>query len=81
MNGQPLDTACTSSTINLSGINIGEWRNDGARTCYGGISSLIIYNSVISTTDRQTLEGALAWKWWGNGNILDVTHPYHSKSP
>ena len=79
--GRNYDITCTSSTMNLSTISIGGWSGDLNRTFNGGISCLIVYNSVLSTTDRQTLEGALAWKWWGNGNILDVTHPYHSKSP
>ena len=75
------DGTCTASKINLSRINIGGWSGDSYRTFLGGISSLIVYNSVLSTTNRQTLEGYLSWKWWGNGNILEVTHPYRSFAP
>ena len=47
-----------------------------------GISSLAIYNSVLTTTQRQQVEGYLAWKWWGTGTaILQNTHPYYYAQP
>ena len=66
--------------MNLSTVSMGGWSGDLNHKFNGGISFSIIYNSVLSTTYHQAL-GAFAWKWQGNGNILDVTHPYCSKSP
>jgi len=66
--------------FNLTSFNIGCWDGDATRTSSGGISSLILYNTVLNTTNRQSLEGYLAWKWWGNGSILPSSHPYYSIS-
>ena len=70
-----------ASTLNLSTLDIGGWSGDTTRTFNGGIHSLITYNQVLSTTQRQQLEGHLAWKWWNSGSILPNTHPYYSISP
>ena len=78
IDGQTVDTTGASTSVNFSTINIGGWNTDVPCTMSGGISSLIIYTSLLSTTNCQKLEGYLGWTWWGNGNILDVTHPYHS---
>ena len=48
----------------------------------GGISSLIIYENIILTSDRQKVEGYLAWKLWGSGAAILVNdHPYYSIPP
>ena len=71
-----------ASTLNLSTLDIGGWSGDTTRTFKGGIHSLITYNQVLSTTQRQQLEGHLSWKWWGGiGTTLPNTHPYYSISP
>lgn len=46
----------------------------------GAYSSFALYNTVLSTTQRQQLEGYLAWKWWGSGSAIlsDPNHPYYS---
>ena len=46
----------------------------------GAYSSFALYNTVLSTTQRQQLEGYLAWKWWGSGSAIlsDPHHPYYS---
>ena len=46
-----------------------------------GISSTLIYNTILTTPQRQIIEGYLAWKWWDNGSILPYTHPFYDKSP
>jgi hypothetical protein len=38
------------------------------------------YNGALSTDDRQTVEGYLAWKW-GLQNNLPTTHPYYNINP
>ena len=41
----------------------------------GWIAELIIYNSALTTNQRQQIEGYLAWKWGLQAN-LPPTHPY-----
>ena len=87
INGTPVQItniqSITSTTINFSSVNIGGWYNGPmGGTMYGAISSVIIYNSILSTTQRQQVEGFLAWKWWGTGTaILQNTHPYYYAQP
>jgi hypothetical protein len=38
---------------------------------------LLVYSSVLGTTDRQSVEGYLAWKW-GFNSSLPPSHPYYS---
>ena len=67
--------------MTLTNIDIGGWSGDGARTFYGGISSFITYNTVLTTAQRQLIEGHLAWKWFVAGSVanpLPSTHPYYS---
>jgi hypothetical protein len=46
----------------------------------GTVSELISLPSVISTTDRQLLEGYLAWKW-GIEASLPTGHPFRNTPP
>ena len=41
----------------------------------GNIAEILIYSSVLSTTERQQVEGYLAWKW-GLYDLLVAGHPY-----
>jgi hypothetical protein len=45
------------------------------------IVELIVYNNILSATDRQLVEGYLAWKFWGLGNPLSSIHPYNTTIP
>jgi hypothetical protein len=46
----------------------------------GLIHELIVYNSALSITQRQQVEGYLAWKW-GLVGSLPSTHPYKKFTP
>jgi hypothetical protein len=46
----------------------------------GVISEIIVYNSILSATQQQLVEGYLAWKWNIYSN-LPTYHPYYSVSP
>ena len=46
----------------------------------GYAMEIIFYNSVLSTNDRQKVEGYLAWKW-GIQASLPSGHPYKSAAP
>ena len=55
--------------------------SDGIHEAYTGtISEILIYNSVLSTTNRQKIEGYLAWKW-GFASNLSASNPYKYDSP
>ena len=55
--------------------------SDGVHETYTGtISEILIYNSVLSTANRQKIEGYLAWKW-GFANNLSPSNPYKYDSP
>lgn len=41
----------------------------------GNINEIIVYNTPVSTTQRQQIEGYLAWKWGLQAN-LPASHPY-----
>lgn len=47
---------------------------------FTNMCEILAYNRPLSTDDRQTVEGYLAWKWGLQGN-LPLTHPYLLKNP
>ena len=57
-----------------STLSIGAF-NGGGYGMTGTISELIMYNTALSTQDRQNIEGYLAWKW-GLQSQLPAAHPY-----
>ncbi len=46
----------------------------------GRMMEVLIYDSALSTTNRQNVEGYLAWKW-GLVSKLPAGHPYKSAPP
>ena len=46
----------------------------------GAIAEIIVVDSALSTSDRQLVEGYLAWKW-GMETTLPVSHPYRYSAP
>ena len=46
----------------------------------GTMSEMLFYNQVLSTSQRQTVEGYLAWKW-NLTRSFSVVHPYYSFQP
>lgn len=46
----------------------------------GGVFEILIYNSVLSTADRQAVEGYLAHKWLMKSQLA-ATHPYKTVAP
>lgn len=50
------------------------------RTMVGIVHEVIAYTRVLSVTERQQVEGYLAWKW-GLQNSLPTTHPYYRFRP
>jgi hypothetical protein len=69
--------------------NSGTWRINGwvdpNTPSYGNappawVGDCLIYVGVLSVSDRQCLEGYLAWKW-GTQARLPVDHPYKAAAP
>ena len=73
-------TATNSSTITpgLQTIRIG--RSDGGENCNSLIGEIVYYNRVLTSVERQGLEGYLAWKW-GLQTSLPASHPYAKFTP
>jgi hypothetical protein len=46
----------------------------------GQIGEIVVYNQTIADSDRQMLEGYLAWKW-GKQTDLSTSHPYRLYRP
>jgi hypothetical protein len=46
----------------------------------GRVGEVLVYNAALPLTDRQTVEGYLAWKWGLQGN-LPTSHPYKELNP
>ena len=78
-NGGTAQTNIISSDayVQFTGIELG---NFSGQTMNGGISSFMIYNSVLTDAQRQQVEGYFAWKWWGSGSAIltNSSHPYYS---
>jgi hypothetical protein len=71
----------SSGNFGVSSFGIGIDRgNFGDGTFYGFMSEIVVYNTSLSTADRQSVEGYLSWKW-GLQTNLPSTHPYYSAAP
>lgn len=75
----------TSNTTSTSSFNSTAWdrigsAGSGGAAYTGTIKDLIFFSNVVSTDDRQKIEGYLAWKW-GLQNSLPTTHPYYKFRP
>lgn len=46
----------------------------------GTIAEVVVYNRILTTFQRQQIEGELAWKW-GIQSSLPSTHPYYKYPP
>ena len=84
VNGSILATNTLSYTPGLAtGFRIGK-RSDNlggsAYNLYGNICEIIVFNSLLTTDQRQKVEGYLANKW-GLTNSLLSTHPYKKFQP
>lgn len=55
-------------------------RWDKGTNFVGNISEILVYSAMLTTTQRQNIEGYLAWKW-GIQASLPAGHPYVSAAP
>ena len=47
---------------------------------YGWVMEIVMFNTQLSQTNQQKMEGYLAWKW-GSQASLPAGHPYYSSAP
>jgi hypothetical protein len=72
----------TFSANTTFGTNsLGTWAQNSANgNINGGISEILMYNSALTTEQRQKVEGYLAWKWGLQAN-LPANHPWKRWPP
>ena len=58
---------------------LGTYNGGSSFPMIGYMGEVIVYNSVLTTSERQQVEGYLAWKWGVEAN-LPLTHPYKNSS-
>ena len=77
LNGTPFSGGTKSITLNTSATNaiLGNQTAGGNIGLRGTICEAVCYNSSLSRSQRQQVEGYLAWKWGLQAN-LPSTHPY-----
>jgi len=81
-NGSPGSVPYNSSsgTFAVTKYGIGNQPNNSGEYWIGYIGEILVYTTALSDTDRQKVEGYLAWKWGLQGN-LPANHPYKNVSP
>lgn len=63
-----------------AGTMSGGMSDTGSDHMEGAIHTVAQYNQVLSTSDRQKVEGILAWTY-GIQNVLPASHPYVNSRP
>jgi hypothetical protein len=71
VNGTPSGSASSAYSNANTQINLG----GGGFAFVGVLAEAIVYSVAISTSQRQQLEGYLAWKWGLQGSLPN-SHPY-----
>ena len=79
--GNAQTTKGSSTTGSFTNLNIGGANGAySGQPWYGDIGEILVYNSYLADSDRQKVEGYLAWKW-GIQSQLPSNHPYKNASP
>ena len=73
-------SSASSGTFGITKYGIGNQANPTSENWIGSIGEVIIYNTALTDTQRQLVEGYLAWKW-GLQASLPAGHPYKSSAP
>ena len=80
LNGTLGTTGASSGNFGFNTYGIGSSFGTSIQRNTGHIFEVIIYTISLATSDRQKIEGYLAWKWGLTGN-LPSTHPYKNSRP
>lgn len=74
-------TTKNGANASATGMTLGDTDTGNARQPWlGTVGEIIIYNSVLTTSQRQSVEGYLAHKW-GLQSSLPANHPYKTIAP
>lgn len=76
------DNSSSSWTVSDNGEVLTIFSNecDDYGILNGSLYEVVVFNTVLSTSDKLLMEGYLAWKW-GLNTQLPINHPYFSVSP
>lgn len=72
-------SSSSSSAVSVGGYALGSLREISS-PWDGVICEVVSYGSTLTTTERQKIEGYLAWKW-NIVSLLPSDHPYKSTRP
>ncbi len=61
-------------------LNSSTWSDPGSDHFQGGLHTLVQFNSNLVTSDRQRVEGILAWQY-GIQSVLPANHPFKNAAP
>lgn len=75
-----LPSSASSGSFAITKYGIGNQANPSGEVWIGQIGEIIMYNTALTTTQRQQVEGYLAWKWGLQGS-LPANHPYKNAPP
>jgi hypothetical protein len=70
----------STGTFDCTKYGIGNQANPTTEYWNGAIGEVLIYSTALTDTQRQKVEGYLAWKW-GIVSSLPSDHPYKSTAP
>ena len=80
MNGTAGTSVSSTGSFGYSNYEVGtSFGEESLVPLNGSIGEVITFNRALSTTERQQVEGYLAWKW-GLAGSLPATHPYRSNA-
>lgn len=86
-NGTTLNTTTAlgiADSTTITNFKLGAWYANGSYTNSGvtnfDLSEMLFFNSNLSVSDRQKMEGYLAWKW-SLQSKLPSDHPYKNAKP
>ena len=68
------------TAFQMQSVNLGNWDGDPGRTFNGSINNIYMFSSALGTSDRQLIEGYVAWSN-NSQNILPTNHPYYNYPP
>jgi hypothetical protein len=78
--GQPSGGTITGSLSTTAITTIGNLTPSSARYWAADMGEIIVYTGTLTTSQRQLIEGYLAWKW-GLQASLPSSHPYYYNNP
>jgi len=80
VNGTGGTSISSTGNFGITTYGIGNNVDNPVEGFTGYIGEVLVYNTALTTSQRQWIEGKLAWKW-GIYDFLPTTHPYYDANP